>query len=147
MWYSKKHSLPIRKNLWRTLRYNMTMTSPKVNTHTSITVSDCYLARIILIFIVSSEKRLNSMQLFSFFSFLPFYRKFWHGNVSWYGRRYNRLCTLVLAWYIHDCMLKTKMESSCYGTTLFVQVMFSLFCFVFFFSHGIVSCWVWNKQK
>lgn len=48
----------------------------------------------------------------------------------------------IRAWYIHDCMLKTKMESTCYGTTLlFVHVMFSLF-----FSHGIVSCWVWNKQ-
>lgn len=69
------------------------------------------------------------MQLLFFFS-LPFYRKFWHGNVSWYGRRYKRFCTFVLAWYIHDCMLKTKMESTCYGTTLlFVHVMFSLVFF------------------
>ena len=45
------------------------------------------------------------MQLFFFF--LPFYRKFWHGNVSWYGRRYKRFCTFVLAWYIHTCLIYT----------------------------------------
>ena len=47
------------------------------------------------------------MQLFSFLFFLPFYRKFWHGNVSWYGRRYKRFCTFVLAWYIHTCLIYT----------------------------------------
>ena len=62
----------------------------------------------------------------SCFFFLPFYRKFWHGNVSWYGRRYKRflhICTCLIYTYLLDIYMTV-----CWKRRRKVLVMVQLYC-------------------